>query len=108
VGVYKGVGSTVMVPMITIDWLVSDLALAKVDFIKMDIEGAEKNALAGSTKVMAHFHPRLAIATEHLPDDPVAIPAAIDSMGLGYATICGPCVDLTTAVRPDVLYFIPR
>lgn len=37
-----------------------------------------------------------------------AIPAAIASMHLGYRIVCGPCLDLKTAVTPDVLYFIPN
>jgi FkbM family methyltransferase len=105
---FRGVTSTVTVPLVTIDSLVNDLALPSVNFIKMDIEGAEKNAITGAANVMARFRPRLAVATEHLSDDPVAIPAMIDAMGLGYATICGPCIDERTSVRPDVLYFVPR
>jgi FkbM family methyltransferase len=100
--------STVMVPLRTIDSVVESLALTSVDFIKLDIEGAEKNALAGAKQTVARFHPRLAIAMEHLPDDPVAIPAAINSMGLGYVTLCGPCVPDGFAARPDTLYFAPR
>ena len=100
--------STVMVPLRTIDSIVESLALTKVDFIKLDIEGAEKNAIAGANQTMARFHPRLAVAMEHLVDDPIAIPAAINSMGLGYVTICGPCMDYQSSVRPDTLYFTPR
>jgi FkbM family methyltransferase len=101
--------ATEMVPLRTIDSIVGDLALARVDFIKLDIEGAEKNAIAGASQTMARFHPRLAVAVEHLADDPVAIPAAIHSMGLGYGTICGPCLFDPDAfsIRPDTLYFAP-
>lgn len=100
---------TVMVPLRTIDSIVETLAITSVDFIKLDIEGAEKNAIAGAGQTMARFHPRLAIAMEHLEDDPIAIPAAINSMGLGYVTTCGPCVfSHYFAVRPDTLFFTPR
>jgi len=102
--------ATVVVPLRTIDSIVEDLALTHVDFIKLDIEGAEKNAIAGANKTMARFHPRLAVAMEHLLDDPIAIPAAINSMGLGYVTKCGPCLFDATQfyLRPDTLYFTPR
>ena len=99
--------STVVVPLVTIDSLVAKLAPTSVDFIKLDIEGAEKNAIAGATQTIARFHPRLAVAMEHLVDDPIAIPAAINAMGLGYVTVCGPCVDYLYSVRPDSLYFQP-
>ena len=97
-----------MVPLVTVDSLVANLALTRVDFIKLDIEGAEKNAIAGARQTMAHFRPRLAIAMEHLADDPVTIPAAIDSMGPGYETVCGACLHYGSSVRPDTLYFTPR
>jgi FkbM family methyltransferase len=100
--------STIKIPLRTIDSIVDELGLASVDFIKMDIEGAEKNALAGAIHTLTRFHPRLAIAMEHLEDDPVAIPAAIQSMGLGYETVCGPCIDFASYVRPDTPYFRPR
>lgn len=98
---------TVVVPLVTIDAMADDLKLERVDFIKMDIEGAEKKAIAGAARTMARFHPRLAVAMEHLADDPTAIPAAINSFGLGYSTLCGPCLDTKSGVvRPDVLYFV--
>jgi len=99
--------STVNVPLRTIDSLVDDLALTRVDFIKLDIEGAEKKAIAGANRTLARFHPRLAIATEHLPDDPIAIPAAVNALGLGYTTLCGLCFFDGSSIRPDALYFLP-
>jgi FkbM family methyltransferase len=52
----------------TIDAIVDELHLQRVDFVKMDIEGAEQNALAGGLHTLARFHPRLGIATEHTAD----------------------------------------
>ena len=101
-------GSFVTVSLVTIDSLAASLALERIDVIKMDIEGAERPAIAGATRTLARFHPRLAIAMEHLPDDPITIPAAINSLGLGYLTICGPCLDGKLNVRPDALYFVTR
>lgn len=105
---YGPAAYTIMVPLVTIDSLVDKLGLTTVDFIKLDIEGAEKKAIAGAQKTMARFHPRFAVAMEHLPDDPVAIPAAIAATGLGYHTVCGPCLGNGEGSRPDTLYFLPR
>ena len=44
--------------------------IPRVDFIKADIEGAERYMLRGSMKVLERFAPKLAICTYHLPDDP--------------------------------------
>jgi FkbM family methyltransferase len=93
------------VPLTTIDRLVEELKLDSVDFIKMDIEGAEKRALAGSQNTLRKFHPRMAISTEHLLDDPVAIPRTIHDIAPGYRVLCGDCIDAISRVRPDVLFF---
>jgi len=96
------------VPLTTIDKLVEELRLDRVDYIKMDIEGAEKRALAGAKATVARFKPRMAISMEHLPDDVEAIPAVIERLWPGSKTECGPCVwvktGLVNAVRPDVVF----
>src|ERR1035438_9236966 len=96
---------SVLVPLTTIDKLVAELKLARVDFIKMDIEGAEIPALAGAHETIARFKPRLAIATEHKPDDQYTIPAAVRKIRADYQIECGPCLEAKGHVRPDVLYF---
>jgi FkbM family methyltransferase len=73
VGVWAPPMRKTLVPLTTIDRLVEELKLDSVDYIKMDIEGAEKQALAGARNTLRKFHPRMAISTEHLPDDAVAI-----------------------------------
>lgn len=50
---------TVEVPVTTLDELVETLALRSVDVVKMDIEGSEAWALAGATKTLRKFRPRL-------------------------------------------------
>ena len=57
----------------TIDNLVSELKLDRLDFIKMDIEGAERNALNGAAKTLSACRPRLAISAYHLSDDPIVL-----------------------------------
>jgi FkbM family methyltransferase len=53
----------------TLDKFVLENKLERVDFIKADIEGAERNLLAGAKNVLKEFAPKLAICTYHLPDD---------------------------------------
>lgn len=93
------------VPLTTIDKLVEELKLARVDYIKMDIEGAERNALAGARQTLEKYHPRLALSAYHRADDPSVIPTAVLAAWSGYRMECGPCADAGTFVRPDVLYF---
>ncbi|MFC1882019.1 FkbM family methyltransferase [Thermodesulfobacteriota bacterium] len=49
----------------TIDWVVEDLKLTRLDMIKMDIEGAEIEALHGAAKTLQTLRPCLAIASYH-------------------------------------------
>jgi FkbM family methyltransferase len=96
---------SVQAPLTTIDKLVAELSLERVDFIKMDIEGAEQQALAGARATIAKFRPRLAIAAYHKPDDPDRIPAAVRAAWSGYSLECGPCMAGELRVIPSVLYF---
>ena len=56
----------------------------KVDFIKMDIEGAELNALKGAKKTIETYRPILAVCVYHKRDDLLTIPTFIRSIYPGY------------------------
>lgn len=89
----------------TIDHLVAELKLDRVDFIKLDIEGAEQRALAGAQKTLAKYKPRLAIAAYHRLEDPERIPALVRHAWSGYRMECGPCQEKYGVIRPEILYF---
>jgi FkbM family methyltransferase len=101
----EGSHSDVEASLTTIDKIVSELGLPRVDFIKMDVEGAEVNALAGARGAITKFKPRLSIATEHKPDDEVTIPRAVHNLRSDYKMTCGPCTGSGTRILPAVLYF---
>jgi len=93
------------VPLTTIDQLVADLKLPRVDYIKMDIEGAEPKALEGARATLAKFKPRLSVASYHEPDHAQLIPKVIFAARSDYVMACGPCQETEHSIRPDALYF---
>lgn len=56
----------------------------KVTFIKMDIEGAEYNALIGSSKIITDHKPKLAISVYHKPEDIWQLPQLIYQINPDY------------------------
>ena len=79
----------VAVESITIDDWVTRNNIEKLDFIKMDIEGAEVRALNGAKKTIQRFKPKLAICLYHNDADFVTIPSLIDSFGVDYEFYLG-------------------
>jgi FkbM family methyltransferase len=57
------------VKMHSIDAIVSGGLVPEVGFVKMDVEGAEVDALAGGVRTLRAFKPRLAIAVYHQLDN---------------------------------------
>jgi len=60
----------VKIQAIDLDTFVDKNNLPHVDFIKADIEGAERYMLMGARRVLKEFAPKIVICTYHLPDDP--------------------------------------
>jgi FkbM family methyltransferase len=96
---------SVRVPLTTIDKMVAELGLPRVDFIKMDIEGAEPNALKGAQQTLARHHPRLAMSVYHEPNHPKVVPELIKAAWPDYRMECGPCAVVNSRIRPDIQYY---
>jgi FkbM family methyltransferase len=73
------------VETISIDTFCNSNDLEKIDFIKMDIEGAEVPALKGASAVIRKFKPKLAISVYHKWDDLLVIPQLIKSIRDDYS-----------------------
>lgn len=93
------------IALTTIDNLVSELKLPRVDFIKMDIEGAEKQALTGAKRIMRAYHPRMEISVDHLPEDPVQVPLLLARLGAQYRQRCLICAMGDNHLVPTILLF---
>jgi methyltransferase FkbM-like protein len=82
----------------TVDALVRDGVIPRVDFLKVDVEGADLGVLEGAAETIASQRPRLAIACYHKPGDLVVIPDFMAALGVDYRWYlqCSTMTDLDT------------
>lgn len=76
--------NALQVTTLRIDDLVKQKQSDRIDFIKMDIEGAELEALKGAENTIRRDRPKLAISVYHNLHDFWTIPQWIDGLNLGY------------------------
>lgn len=99
-------GKDESIAVTTLDALVKGLNLGHVDFIKMDIEGAEQRALHGSQQVLRQYHPRLAISSYHLKGDPAGICSIVWQTCADYLVVSKDFFKAPEGVAvPKVLFF---
>lgn len=73
-------GSETEIRVDSIDNVIAEL----VDFVKMDIEGSEYQAISGAKNTIRKNHPILAICVYHKRDDLLRIPALIQKIDKNY------------------------
>jgi hypothetical protein len=71
----------------TLDNFVHQENIKKIDFIKVDIEGAERDMLKGAYNVLKEFAPKLALCTYHFPDDPEVLEGLIKDANPNYRVV---------------------
>lgn len=74
-------GETSLIPALTLD---SILGGRSVDFIKYDVEGAEKHALLGSAETIRRFTPDICLSLYHRSEDLYELPLLLESICQGY------------------------
>lgn len=75
----------VKIHAVSLDHFIETNNIERVDYIKMDIEGAELNALKGAIKTITMFKPKLAISVYHKWDDIFTIPLFLHSIVPEYS-----------------------
>ncbi len=94
----------VEVPLTTVDRLVAELQLPRVDFIKMDIEGAEQRAVNGARNTIARFRPRMALCIYHVQGDEIMVPKLVSQARPDYK-LSKTCLCAADRVQPEVAFF---
>lgn len=79
-----GLPKTANCRVLPLDDFVKSHKIKKINFIKMDVEGAELKALKGAVKTMKKFKPKLSICVYHFPEHLFELLLFIDSLKLGY------------------------
>ena len=72
------------VETLSLDDFVEHAGVDRVDFMKMDVEGAEAQVLAGGNRTLGRDKPKLAVAAYHEHDDTVQLPATIAATAPEY------------------------
>jgi FkbM family methyltransferase len=89
----------------TIDKIVKELGLPRVDIIKADIKGAGTRMIKGGSETIRAYHPRMVISVEEEPEDPAEIHDAVLSIAPNYQFRAGPCEFSDGEVRNDTIFF---
>lgn len=76
-----GRGAAVKVNGITVDGMLGD---KKPTLIKIDVEGAEREALEGAAECIAKHRPRIILSAYHRTEDLTELPLKIKEMNGGY------------------------
>ena len=91
-------------PLTTVDKLVAELHLTRVDFIKMDIEGAEQRAVVGAKGTIARFRPRMALCIYHIKGDETMVPKLVHDAVPDYK-VSKTCLCAQDRIQPEVAFF---
>lgn len=83
---------------------IDNLICEKVDFIKLDIEGAEQDAIQGAKETIKKYHPVLAVCIYHKAEDWYKIPEMVLALRADYNIYLRHYME---GIFETVLYFIP-
>ncbi|GAA4244653.1 FkbM family methyltransferase [Winogradskyella damuponensis] len=90
---------------ITIDSWMNSAEIKKLDFIKMDIEGAEIQAMEGCVETLLKYKPNLAIASYHFVNGEATylwLESFFDKLGYPYVTKKFDGYEIITFAGPSV------
>lgn len=92
------------IALTTIDKIVQELRLPRVDFIKMDIEGAEQKAIVGAKDTIVKFRPRMALCIYHVQGDETMVPKLVHDARSDY-NVSKTCLCAQDRIQPEVAFF---
>lgn len=80
-----------------------DVVSRKITFLKLDVEGAELEALEGAERTIIEYHPRIAVCTYHNQEHFWRIPEYVLSLNDDYSVFMR---HYTEGILETVMYFV--
>jgi FkbM family methyltransferase len=77
----------ITIEVVSLDEALRGLSVERVDYIKIDVEGSERRAIAGASNTIRRCHPQLCVVTEHTSDlyaNAIEVIESIKRLNLGY------------------------
>lgn len=72
------------IPIETLDIFCQEHQIPKVDLIKIDTEGSEKQILKGAAETIKKYQPIICCSAYHFKDDKIAIPKLLSEISGNY------------------------
>jgi FkbM family methyltransferase len=95
---YSKTDSSINVDVMTLDETMKKMKINRLDFVKIDVEGAEMGVLRGGMKTLKKFRPKMAIETDYELGEMVALLKSIGYKKFNFGSSYG------GMSRPNVLY----
>ncbi len=92
------------IEVVTLDSYLLANGLERIDFVKMDVEGEEINAVRGMSAILKRFKPRLAIAVYHGYDNARQVKELVLAARSDYKIEFGGCYMFESPARPFMIY----
>lgn len=96
---------TILTDAITIDAFIEKSRIKKIDFIKLDIEGSELEALRGAANTLKQHRPQLAVCIYHSTNDLIDVPLFLGQTLVNYHYRLR---HYSASIWDSVLYAIPN
>jgi methyltransferase, FkbM family len=96
----QGVGGQSTVRMLTLDAIVGELKIRRLQLVKIDVEGAESAVLRGAAKTLINLRPWL-IVELHTPEQDVKVAELLIAHDYELKRISGPPIKKLTVGWPD-------
>lgn len=100
--------NTYPVEMTSLDLFCGSRSFDKLDYMKIDVEGAEPEVIEGAKSIIKKFAPRIAVAVYHKPHHAQQLQELIFSINNAYKFQLKGLVDIDRIVRPVMLHcYVP-